>query len=97
MVDSGRLKRSIRVVSSSPERVVVGTDVPYAQIHNDGFEGTVHVKAYMRKSKKGTRINVREHDKNMKMPKRQFVGESDELNRRLERAIVDEIKYAITL
>jgi len=41
LVKSGRLRRgsSWRVLSSSPTRVTVGTDVPYARIHNDG--GTI--------------------------------------------------------
>src|SRR5690606_29403582 len=40
LVDTGRLKKSIRVIKAVPGLVVVGTDVPYAQIHNDG--GTVN-------------------------------------------------------
>jgi phage gpG-like protein len=41
LVDSGRLKRSIRKISATPNRVIIGTDVPYAQIHNEGFKGPV--------------------------------------------------------
>ena len=46
LVDSGRLKRSIRIVAVTPTSVTIGTDVPYAQIHNDGFKGTQQVKAH---------------------------------------------------
>jgi len=42
LVDSGRLKRSIRKISVTPTYVVIGTDVPYARAHNDGFRGSVH-------------------------------------------------------
>jgi len=49
LVDKGRLKRSIRKISASPSRVVIGTDVPYAQIHNEG--GTIK-----------SVVTVREHD-----------------------------------
>jgi len=50
LVDKGRLKRSIRKISVSPTRVVIGTDVPYAQVHNDGFKGAVRqrVKSHTR-------------------------------------------------
>jgi len=55
LVDSGRLRRSIRVVMVSGARVVVGVYVPYAKAHNDGFKGTVtqRVAAY-RYSRYGT-------------------------------------------
>lgn len=80
LVDSGRLKRSIRIISVSPTAVIIGTDVPYAQIHNDGFEGDVNVKAYTQqvkghkrkqkvKSKKGKKtkiVNVRPHSRHVK-------------------------------
>lgn len=51
LVDSGRLRRSIRVISTSPDRVVIGTDVPYAEAHNEGFTGkiTQKVKAHTRR------------------------------------------------
>jgi phage gpG-like protein len=41
LVKSGRLRRSIRVISVSAERIIIGTDVPYAEAHNDGFRGKV--------------------------------------------------------
>ena len=50
LVDKGRLKRSIRKIYASQTRVIIGTDVPYAQIHNEGFKGAVrqHVKSHTR-------------------------------------------------
>jgi phage gpG-like protein len=39
LVKSTRLKRSVRIISSSPSSVIVGSDVPYAAIHNNG--GTI--------------------------------------------------------
>lgn len=41
LVKSGRLRRSIRAVSVTSKRIAIGTDVPYAQQHNEGFTGTV--------------------------------------------------------
>jgi len=49
LVDSGRLRRSIRITRVTADTAAVGTDVPYAGVHNDGFRGTVTVKAHSRK------------------------------------------------
>ena len=42
MVRSGRLKRSIRKISEGDYFVYVGTDVPYAKVHNEGGEINSH-------------------------------------------------------
>ena len=104
LVDSGRLKRSIRIVSVSETTVIIGT-------HNDGFKGKENVKAYRQsvkahkrkikvKAKKGgtktkavqvkahTR-NIAAHQREVDMPRRRFLGESVELNRRIEKLITD--------
>lgn len=54
LVASGRLKRSIRKISVTPTQVVIGTNVPYARIHNEGGEisGTERVKSFRRKAHK---------------------------------------------
>ncbi|RKR83203.1 virion morphogenesis family protein [Mucilaginibacter gracilis] len=51
LVDTGRLFRSVRKIIARADLVVIGTDVPYAQMHNDGgrFKFNQHVKAYTRK------------------------------------------------
>lgn len=36
LVDKGRLKRSIRKIHADRKRIIIGTDVPYAGIHNFG-------------------------------------------------------------
>ena len=66
LVDSGRLKRSIRIVAVTPTSVTIGTDVPYAQIHNDGYKGTQQVKAHT-ENVKGHTENVKEHKRNQKV------------------------------
>lgn len=86
LVDSGRLKRSIRIISTTPLSVTIGTDVPYAQIHNDGFSGVQSVKAHTRKGK-----NVRAHRRKMKMPKRKFIGNSAALMLEIEKFIIEQI------
>lgn len=46
---SAHLRRSIRFVSSTDHSVTIGSDIPYAKIHNDGFNGTETVRAHTRK------------------------------------------------
>ncbi|MTK53282.1 phage virion morphogenesis protein [Paludibacter sp.] len=62
LVATGRLKRSIRKIYADTNRVIIGTDVPYAEIHNNGgtIKETVTVKqhnvaAYKRKAYSRTR------------------------------------------
>lgn len=54
LVDTGRLKKSIRKIKATTEQVIIGTDVPYAEIHNEGGEikKTVNVKSHEIKSHK---------------------------------------------
>lgn len=48
LVDTGRLKKSIRKISANANQIVIGTDVPYASIHNYGgtITGTFKVRAH---------------------------------------------------
>lgn len=47
LTKSGRLRRSLRPAPKGNEARVV-TNVPYAKVHNEGFEGTVSVKSHKR-------------------------------------------------
>jgi phage gpG-like protein len=98
MVKSGRLKRSIRKLSEGDYFVYVGTDVPYAQIHNEGGEvdKTANVRAHNRTRQARTE-RVKAHRRKMKftMPKRQFLGDSDALAKRIERFAIREIDNEI--
>lgn len=51
MVRTGRLKRSIRKISSGTGYVIIGTNVPYARVHNEGGKSskTVYVRSHTRK------------------------------------------------
>lgn len=51
LVKSGRLRRSIRVVSQDSDSVTIGTDVPYAQLHNEGgvLHATQNIRAHRRR------------------------------------------------
>lgn len=105
LVQSGRLRRSIRTKRFGFLAVKILTDVPYAQMHNDG--GIIYRKAHKRSSTitakvrgssgfvngvwkkgrsktiklKGASYNV--GASSFKMPKRQFIGYSGVLNRKI--------------
>lgn len=51
LVKSGRLRRSVRVTSQDGESVTIGTDVPYAQIHNEGgtLTATQSIRGHQRR------------------------------------------------
>jgi len=94
MVQTGRLKTSIRILNKGKYYVRIGTDVPYAKIHNEGgkITKTVTVKSHNRKrsskrSRNGSEdIKVRQHQRNMNttMPQRQFLGSSRYLAKLME-------------
>lgn len=101
LVKSGRTKRSIRKIFANREEVMLGTDVPYAQVHNEGFRGTVQVKAHTRRRTGRTgrtrstdeqqgEISVSAHSRRVNYPRRQFMGQSAVLNRDIERFITAE-------
>lgn len=94
MVKSGRLKRSIRKIKVTRNSVTIGTDVPYAQVHNEGetIKQVVNVKSFTRK-RKGRSENVKAHKRAriINLPQRKFIGESAILLRRVERLVQREI------
>lgn len=101
MVRSGRLKRSIRKLSEGDYFVYVGTDVPYAQVHNEGgtISKTTNVRTHTRSRKgRGEAIKVKAHRRkmNLTLPKRQFLGDSAVLGRRIERFASKELTNEIS-
>lgn len=111
LVDSGRLRRSIRIVKSTNDLVVIGTDVKYAKAQNEGFKGKVtqNVQGHQRrvfgkvksngKTKKGVvgTQNVSPFKRTIKqnIPARRFMGPSPYLNAKLKRIIQLELLKAL--
>lgn len=99
---SGRLRRSIRVGAIQEDKVQViagGADVPYARVHNEGFQGLVHqhVREHIRRTRNGGQYSVKAHDRtiNQNIPKRQFIGhygQSAELRKRINQLIREQLK-----
>jgi len=77
---------SIQSVPGDGEVRIIN-EVPYAEVHNTG--GIQYVRPHKRTSKKGNRYNVRDHS--YRMPKRQFIGESAELNEKVQNIIETEL------
>lgn len=100
LVDSGRLRRSVRIISKSPLQIVWGTDVPYARVHNEGFRAGViqQVNQFSRRNKKtGKKSLVRAHTRRItqRIPQRQFMGNSPYLDKRLVRILTAEFNRAL--
>lgn len=94
LINSGNLLNSIRPAYIGHDKVVIsaGNDkVDYAQVHNEGYSGSVIVPAHVRRTRKYGDVNVKEHTRDTNIPQRQFMGESDELaniiHERIEKAI----------
>lgn len=92
LVRSGKLQGSVRIVRVTPKKVVIAagnSKVPYAQVHNEGFTGSVVVKAHTRKLKKQGKkkkrtVEVKSHTRKMNIPQRQFMGNCPELEHKLK-------------
>ena len=98
LVDSGHLLNSIRPAEVSARKVVISAgndDVLYAKVHNEGFSGSVVVKAHDRTGKKGRQYVVKQHTRKALIPQRQFMGESRELNNILKKDIEQLFKSII--
>lgn len=98
LVKTGRLVRSLRMKTKGT-RVEIGTAVPYAQIHNEGgiITGAVNVAKHKRRvrvgRKKIKKVTVRAHKRhvNTKIPKRQFMGESATVDKKIIQIIEKEL------
>lgn len=51
LVNKGHLRNSIKIVSANRQRIIIGSSMPYAEAHNEGFSGEVvqTVKAHTRR------------------------------------------------
>lgn len=98
LVQSGALLNSIRPVLVSPERIVIAAGnekVDYAQVHNEGFKGSVTVPAHIRHTRRGDQT-VRQHSRNVNIPQRQFIGAARELETELQKRIEAYVESVLT-
>ena len=81
---TAHLRNSIHIVSIGPGTVTIGTgNLPYAQVHNEGFQGTVQVHPSNAKHFGQT------FQRKMNMPQRQYMGESPIMNAELKTIILN--------
>lgn len=104
MVQSGNLRRAIKKLRVSRNRVVVGIGqhIPYAQIHNEG--GQIPITPKMRRFFWAKfKETGKEHWKNMaltkkkhlEIPQRKFIGDTKALEITIERMMIKELKTLI--
>lgn len=85
---TGTMRRSIRSeVTESGVRF--SSAVPYTAAHNEGAEGTRSIKAHTRKSKKGKTYTVKAHTRQFNLPKRQFIGDGEEVRKLVQQVVED--------
>jgi phage gpG-like protein len=106
LIKSGRLRRSIRLRKANFTTIKIATDVPYAKIHNEGGtinhpggSRVLHFKKNKRsgktsfsKSKSATyaqRVNAGPYQ--IHMPKRQFMGSSRKLDKKVLKILTDKV------
>lgn len=101
LVKTAKLKRSIRISKVMEDRVFIsagGEDIPYAKVHNEGFEGEVtqNVAEHIRKTKtlKNVKVSAFTRKIYQQIPKRKFIGgqsESSQLRSRIQNVAIQEL------
>jgi phage gpG-like protein len=94
LIDNGVLRKSIRIVLLTRDYAVIGTDVPYAQAHNDGVRATVN-QSVKRHTRNGREVEEFTRTVRMKLPRRRFLGASAILTAKMKRLATIEIARAI--
>jgi len=101
LILTGRLRRSIKVLSIQGGTIRVGSNVPYARMHNYGYRGTVHVREHTRRRERSRSVTkamgnstVKAHTRKVNMPARRFLGDSPYLRKQIERTVAAEIMKA---
>ena len=91
LVVTGSLRRSIQA-KETPDGVRFTSNQPYATLHNEGGTGSVTARQHTRKSKKGKSYTVRQHNRAVNVPQRQFVGDGQDTQRIIKNVIDDNLE-----
>ena len=98
LISSGALLNSIRPAYIGKDKVVISAGngkVGYAQTHNEGYQGSVQVRAHVRHTSRYGDVNVRAHNRRANIPARPFMADSSELNEEIKKRIdgyIDSLK-----
>lgn len=102
LVQTGNLRDSTRIASATMQKVEISNEAPYAKVHNNGGIISVPVTEKSRKFfwlmyKSTNNIKwkymalTKKKRMSFEMPKRQFIGNSETLNKQLDEIIVNQI------
>ncbi len=100
LIKSGALRRSVYVVAKTEDNVTIGSDLPYAKIHNEGGDIKHYARSevFVRNRKEGRFVKgttpghgFSYGENNMQMPQRRFMGDSPYLRLQIRRLITLEI------
>lgn len=94
LMKTGRLRDSIRIIHATSRTITIGSRLSYAKIHNEGFRGGVSVRGFHR-TRNNQREQVRPQTRRIKMPKRQFIGDSRALTKRINNWFQKEIRKVV--
>ena len=101
MLVTGNLRRSISAEVEG-DKIIFSSDMPYAAIHNEG--GTIQMKArkqvihfnkkgkFSKKKKAHYAQKANRGNHTIDMPKRQFIGNSPEVQQAISRVVSDNMK-----
>jgi len=97
LVKTGALRRSIHYKLQRRQggtAIIVSSNVPYAEVHNEGqtLNLQVKVKQHDRRTKKGT-VKVKAHQRQvtLTMPERRFIGPSKTFERDITNYIIQAL------
>jgi phage gpG-like protein len=94
MVDSGALRRSMTYLIAG-NIVEIRSNMPYAQMHNEGLIATITIKSHSRKTKSGGQTTVKSHSRNVQLPQRQFMDFGNDMSpfliKRIEMIVAKKI------
>lgn len=95
LIDTTFLRKSLNVLGESNDKIVFGSHVPYASVHNNGerIRTVQNVRAHSR-VRNGKKEQVKAHNRkvDIKMPQRQFIGHSERMMQNLDNWLLNEIE-----
>lgn len=103
LTQSGALRDSIKLISTSPKRVIVGSNSKYAKIHNEGGVTNIPVTTRMKKffwykykqtgdSRYKSMALTKKTHFSITTPKRQFMGPSESFNKLIDAKFIKMIE-----
>lgn len=97
LIDTTFLRKSLDVIGEKETQLEFGTHVPYAGLHNNGERQRAiqNVRAYTNKNfmGKGKRVQIKAHTRkrDIQYPKRQFIGESQQMMNNMDQWFFDNL------